>query len=74
MASALPVMNGREVIRVFERLGWRFVRQKGSHMILVKTGEIVTLSIPDHSEVAKGTLRKLIRTAGITVNEFLSVM
>ena len=74
MASALPVMNGREVVRIFERLGWRFVRQKGSHMILVKTGEIVTLSIPDHSEVAKGTLRKLIRTAGITVNEFLSVM
>ena len=74
MASALPVMNGREVVRIFERLGWRFVRQKGSHMILVKTGEMVTLSIPDHSEVAKGTLRKLIRTAGITVNEFLSIM
>ena len=74
MASALPVMNGREVVRVFERLGWRFVRQKGSHMILVKTGEIVTLSIPDHSEVAKGTLRKLIRTAGITVDDFLFVM
>jgi len=74
MASALPVMNGREVVRAFEKLGWRFVRQKGSHMILVKTGEIVTLSIPDHSEVAKGTLRKLIRTAGITVDEFLSVM
>jgi predicted RNA binding protein YcfA (HicA-like mRNA interferase family) len=74
MASALPVMNGREVVRVFEKLGWRFVRQKGSHMILVKTGEMVTLSVPDHSEVAKGTLRKLIRTAGITVDEFLSVM
>jgi predicted RNA binding protein YcfA (HicA-like mRNA interferase family) len=74
MASALPVMNGREVVRIFERLGWRFVRQKGSHMILVKTGEMVTLSVPDHSELAKGTLRKLIRTAGITVDEFLSVM
>ena len=74
MASALPVMNGREVVRIFEKLGWRFVRQKGSHMILVKTGEMVTLSVPDHSEVAKGTLRKLIRTAGITVDEFLSVM
>jgi len=73
MASALPVINGREVVRIFERLGWRFVRQKGSHMILVKTGEMVTLSVPDHSEVAKGTLRKLIRTAGI-VDEFFSVM
>jgi len=74
MASALPVMNGREVVRVFKKLGWRFVRQKGSHMILVKTGEIVTLSVSDYSEVAKGTLQKLIRTAGITVDEFLSVM
>jgi predicted RNA binding protein YcfA (HicA-like mRNA interferase family) len=74
MASSLPVISGREVVRIFVRLGWRFVRQKGSHMILVKTGEMVTLSVPDHSEVAKGTLRKLIRTAGITVNEFLSVM
>jgi predicted RNA binding protein YcfA (HicA-like mRNA interferase family) len=58
MASALPVMNGREVVRVFKKLGWRFVRQKGSHMILVKTGEMVTLSVSDYSEVAKGTLPK----------------
>jgi predicted RNA binding protein YcfA (HicA-like mRNA interferase family) len=72
MASSFPVMSGREVVSVFEKLGWRFVRQKGSHMILVKTGEIVTLSVPDHREVAKGTLRKLIRTAGITVDDFLN--
>ncbi|MFM7787444.1 MAG: type II toxin-antitoxin system HicA family toxin, partial [Microcystis panniformis] len=34
----------------------------------------VTLSVPDHREVAKGTLRSLIRTAGITVQEFVSGM
>jgi hypothetical protein len=39
---------------------------------MVKDGEIATLSIPDHKEVAKGTLRSLIRTAGITVEEFIS--
>ncbi len=67
---ALPVLSGRKVARVFESLGWQVARQRGSHVILVKDGEIATLSIPDHKEVAKGTLRSLIRTAGITVEAF----
>jgi predicted RNA binding protein YcfA (HicA-like mRNA interferase family) len=57
-------------VRVFEELGWQIARQRGSHIIMVKTGEMETLSIPDHKEVAKGTLRSLIRSAGITVEEF----
>lgn len=67
---ALPVLSGRKVVKVFEKLNWRVVRQRGSHIILVKEGEIATLSVPDHKEVARGTLRSLIRTAGITVDEF----
>jgi predicted RNA binding protein YcfA (HicA-like mRNA interferase family) len=74
MGSALPVLSGREVVRVFESFGWEFARQSASHMILVKEGEVATLSIPDHREVAKGTLRSLIRTAGLTVNEFVSAI
>ena len=69
---ALPVLSGRKVVRVFERLGWQIARQRGTHIIVVKDGEIASLSIPDHREVAKGTLRSLIRTAGITVDEFIS--
>jgi hypothetical protein len=38
---------------------------------MVKEGSIATLSVPDHKEVAKGTLRSLIRNAGLTVEEFL---
>ena len=67
---ALPVLSGRKVVRVFENLGWQVARQRGSHIIMVKDGEIATLSIPDHKEPAKGTLRSLIRTAGITVEQF----
>ena len=67
---ALPVLSGRKAVRAFERLGWQIARQRGSHIIMVKEGEITTLSIPDHKEVAKGTLRSLIRAAGITVDEF----
>ena len=66
----LPVMSGREVVRAFENRGWEVARQRGSHVILVKAGENATLSVPDHKEVAKGTLRSLIRAAGLTVPEF----
>ena len=72
MGSVLPVLSGREVVRIFEVFGWEIVRQVGSHMVMVKDGEIVTLLVPDHREVAKGTLRSLIRNAGLTVNEFVS--
>jgi predicted RNA binding protein YcfA (HicA-like mRNA interferase family) len=67
----LPVMSGREVVRVFEKLGWQNVRQRASHIILVKEGARATLSVPDHKEVARGTLRSLIRAAGLTVEEFV---
>jgi predicted RNA binding protein YcfA (HicA-like mRNA interferase family) len=66
----LPTLSGREVVRVFEALGWEVARQRGSHIVLVKEGEMATLSVPDHREVAKGTLRSLIRSAGLTVAEF----
>jgi predicted RNA binding protein YcfA (HicA-like mRNA interferase family) len=46
-------------------------RQRGSHIILTKTGHIASLSIPDHPQVARGTLRALIAKAGLTLSEFL---
>lgn len=44
----------------------------GSHIIMTKDEEPITLSVPDHREVAKGTLRSLIRGAGLTVDEFVA--
>jgi predicted RNA binding protein YcfA (HicA-like mRNA interferase family) len=72
MAKRVPVLSGYEVVRIFERLGWTLVRQGGSHMILTKSGEIASLSVPNHREVAAGTLRGLIRAANLTVDEFLA--
>lgn len=68
--AKIPVTSGRNAQKAFERLGWIKVRQHGSHIIMNKPGEIASLSIPDHSEVAKGTLRGVIRTAGLSVEEF----
>ncbi len=70
MGSGLPVLSGRETVRIFEKFGWRFVRQSASHMVLTKAGAMASLSVPDHKEVAKGTLRSLIRAAGVTVEKF----
>jgi len=74
MTPALPVLSGREVVRVFESMGWQVARQSGSHIVLVKEGEMATLSIPNHREVAKGTLRSLIRAANLTIAEFVSAL
>jgi predicted RNA binding protein YcfA (HicA-like mRNA interferase family) len=70
----LPALSGQEVVRVFESFGWSAARQRGSHIIMTKPGEIVTLSIPNHKEVAKGTLRSLIRSANLTVAEFIAAI
>jgi len=72
--AQLPRISGREVVKIFESLGWSQVRQRGSHMILVRDGHLATLSVPDHKEVAKGTMRRLIRAAGMTVDEFVNAM
>jgi predicted RNA binding protein YcfA (HicA-like mRNA interferase family) len=69
--SSVPLLRPREVVRTFEKLAWKAVRQRGSHIILVKEGHIATLSVPKHSQVARGTLRSLIARAGMTVEEFL---
>ena len=68
--SHLPVLSGRRVVKVFESFGWQVARQRGSHIILIKPGHIATLSVPDHREVARGTLRALIRLADLTVEQF----
>ena len=69
----VPVLPPSDVIKIFQRLGWQMVRQKGSHIIMTRPGHIATLSIPNHSEVARGTLRSLIAKAGLTIEQFLAV-
>ena len=74
MGAKLPVLSGRDVVRAFAASGWEIARQRGSHIILVKSGSSATLSVPDHREVAKGTLRSLIRDAGLSVEEFVALL
>ena len=72
--ARLANISGREAARAFERAGWVPVGQVGSHLVLTKPGVRVNLSIPQHRELSVGTLRALIRAAGMTVEEFLALL
>jgi predicted RNA binding protein YcfA (HicA-like mRNA interferase family) len=69
--AAVPLLKPGEAVKAFEKLGWEVARRRGSHIIMTKPGHIATLSIPDHPQVARGTLRSLMAKAGISLEEFL---
>lgn len=66
-------MSGREAARVFEKAGFAYDHHTGSHMIYYHPSGR-HLSIPDHRELDRGTLRTLIRRAGLTVDEFKELL
>ncbi|MGA2976152.1 MAG: type II toxin-antitoxin system HicA family toxin [Spirochaetia bacterium] len=55
----LPIISGVQAIKAFEKSGWRYDRQKGSHVILLKPGHIASLSVPQHKELAPGARRSV---------------
>lgn len=70
----LPVVSGQEAVRAFEKAGWTVARQRGSHVVLTRPGSIFTLSIPLHDELGPGLLRDQIRKAGLTIEEFITLL
>jgi len=73
--NKLPSISAREVVRAFEQLGYERDRQRGSHIVLRhRDPPHRRLVVPDHRPVAKGTLRALIREAGLTVDEFIALL
>jgi predicted RNA binding protein YcfA (HicA-like mRNA interferase family) len=73
--TRLPVVSGRQTAKAFSKLGYEHDHQKGSHIILRQVGPPYRrLTIPDHKTLAKGTLRALIRQAGLTIDEFVELL
>ncbi|MGH8057045.1 MAG: type II toxin-antitoxin system HicA family toxin [Candidatus Entotheonellia bacterium] len=71
--ASLPGVSGREAGKAFAKIGFAYDHHRGSHMIHYHP-DGRHLSIPDHRELDRGLLRKLIRHAGITVEEFVSLL
>jgi predicted RNA binding protein YcfA (HicA-like mRNA interferase family) len=72
--SKLPVISGVKAVKTFHAFGFFISRQTGSHCIMEKTGLDVTLSVPLHKELKRGTLRNLIKDAGLSVDEFVTML
>jgi len=72
--SKLRPAKPQEVQRILEKLGFQHIRQSGSHAVYRHPdGRWVTVPLHPGKDVAKGTLRKVIKDMGITVEEFESL-
>ena len=70
----LANISGKEAAKAFQKHGWQVRGQVGSHLVLTKAGVRANLTVPQHTELAPGTLRSLIRTAGLTVDDFVALL
>ena len=73
MTDKLPILSGKELVKVIGKLGYTINDQKGSHIHLrhpVKR----PLTVPNHPEIARGTLRTIIKDADLTVEKFLELL
>ena len=73
--TRLPVLSGRDMAKALCKLGYEIDHQTGGHIILRHASEPHRrLSVPAHKELARGTLRALIRQAGITPDDFAALL
>ncbi|MFZ1898500.1 type II toxin-antitoxin system HicA family toxin [Methanoregula sp.] len=73
MTDKLPILSGRDVIRALGKLGYVVNDQKGSH-IHIRHPVRRPLTVPNHPEIARGTLRIIIKDADLTVEQFLELL
>jgi predicted RNA binding protein YcfA (HicA-like mRNA interferase family) len=72
--SKLPVISGQECVTTLQKAGFYVTRQKGSHISLRRDDPIGKVTVPNHKELDRGTLRAIIRQAGLTVDEFVDLL
>ena len=70
MGDGLKLCSGAAVVKKLQKAGWSVSRQKGSHVMMTKEGYDYTLSIPQHRELGPGILRKCIKQANLSIEEF----
>jgi len=73
---ALPVVSGRKAIKALTKAGFKVAGRKGSHIKLKKkvNGKVFVVIMPDHAELARGTLKSILRQANITREAFLKLL
>jgi len=72
--NKLPRVSGKECVRALEKAGFYLRRQEGSHMVMRRDDPFAQVVVPDHKELDRGTLRAIIRQAGLNVSEFIELL
>ena len=72
--SKLPRVSGRECVRALEKIGFYLRRRESSHMIMRRDQPFAQVTVPDHAELDKGTLRGILRRAELSVEEFTKLL
>jgi predicted RNA binding protein YcfA (HicA-like mRNA interferase family) len=72
--SKLPVLSGKELVKILQKNCFEVRRQRGSHVILVKESVKKAVVVPLHNEIDKGTLIEIIRQSGMTREEFIELL
>lgn len=72
--SKLPRISSRECIRALAKVGFYIDRQRGSHIILLRDSPYAMTVVPERRELPAGTLRSIIRDAGMTVDDFIDLL
>jgi predicted RNA binding protein YcfA (HicA-like mRNA interferase family) len=75
MTQRLPALRPHQVLRALEKAGWQVHRQRGSHVSMHKEGVPFLITVPLHRrDLPRGTLRDIIKDAGLTVEELLELL
>jgi predicted RNA binding protein YcfA (HicA-like mRNA interferase family) len=69
-----PRISSRECIRALEKIGFRFVSQSGSHIKIRRDEPHAVVIVPEKRELAPGTLRSILKQAGLSIEEFIELL
>ena len=72
--TKLPRISGRDCVTALTKIGFQIKRQHGSHVILRRDQPFAQVVIPDHNELDTGTLRAILRQAGLSPDEFRGLL
>lgn len=72
--TKIPHISGKICIKALGKIGYYQKRQEGSHIILRKDDPFSQVVVPNHKNIAKGTLRTIIKNANLTIDEFIDLL
>jgi predicted RNA binding protein YcfA (HicA-like mRNA interferase family) len=72
--SKLPSISGKNCVKALQKVGFYLKRRESSHVILRRDNPFAQVVVPDHQELAKGTLRAILRDVDLSVEEFILLL